>query len=56
MKRDRMRLLLTHLRNGRSMPLNMELELQSLFGLHVRMCPPRIWAHIRGQGTIDQPR
>jgi hypothetical protein len=26
--------------------LNMELDLESLFGLHVP--PPRIWAHIRG--------
>ncbi len=42
--------------------LNMELDLQSLFGLHVQSCthclaetppppppPPRIWAHIRGR-------
>jgi hypothetical protein len=41
--------------------LNMELDLQSLFGLHVHSCtrwlrprnaappPPRIWAHIRGR-------
>jgi hypothetical protein len=40
--------------------LNMELGLQSLFGLHVHSCtfwlkprnpppPPRIWAHIRGR-------
>ncbi len=36
--------------------LNMELDLQSLFELHVHSCthwlnppPPRIWAHIRGR-------
>jgi hypothetical protein len=41
--------------------LNMEVDLQSLFGLHVHSCshwlrprtaappPPRIWAHIRGR-------
>ncbi len=38
--------------------LTMELDLQSLFGLHVHSCthwvrprvtPPRIWAHIRGR-------
>jgi hypothetical protein len=39
--------------------LNMELDLQSLFGLHVHNCihwlrphkppSPRIWAHIRGR-------
>jgi hypothetical protein len=28
--------------------LNMELDLQSLFGLHV----PRIWAHIHVRGTL----
>jgi hypothetical protein len=40
---------------------NMELDLKSLFGLHVHSCtwyslaetpqhpPPRIWAHIRGR-------
>jgi hypothetical protein len=33
--------------------LNMELDLQSLFGLHTlaetpQSPPPRIWAHIRG--------
>jgi hypothetical protein len=39
---------------------NMEIDLQSLFGLHVHSCthwliprnphpPPRIWAHVRGR-------
>ncbi len=31
--------------------LNMELDLQSLFGLHVHS-----WAHIRGRYRISQPR
>jgi hypothetical protein len=41
--------------------LNMELDLQSLFGLHVHSCthwlrPCCIWAHKRGRQDIGQPR
>ncbi len=50
--------------------LNMEQDLQSLFGLHVYSCThwprprdstlsPRIWAHIRGRywsGSIEYPK
>jgi hypothetical protein len=38
---------------GRQHMFNMELDLQSLFGLHVHSCThrlrPRIWVHIRGR-------
>ncbi len=45
---------------GRTHWLNMELDLQSFFGLHVQSCMysvaktpqcpfPRIWAHVRGR-------
>jgi hypothetical protein len=44
--------------------VNMELDLQSLFGLHAQLYSlagtpqpaPRIWAHSVYQGAIGQPR
>ncbi len=50
--------IIKRLPEGAVHKLNMELHLQSLFGLHVHSCtywwdpatpPPPIWAHIRGR-------